>query len=104
MASGISPSDLSELDWPELTDLSQFVQDRERDHVMWANQHELLANAVELLDAILKRLAAGIPVTMVKGLGKPKKVEPVKRPPWVGKSRSDEQVVTPRELFARMSR
>ncbi|WP_298045715.1 hypothetical protein [uncultured Citricoccus sp.] len=93
-----------ELDYPELVDLSEFVQHRERDQVLWANQHELMAEILEVLDAILKRLGAGIPVTMVKGLSKPKKTEPVKRPPWVEKARSDEQVVTPRELFARVRR
>jgi hypothetical protein len=94
--------DVAELDHPDLEDLAGFVRDREQRRV-WSNDTELLATAVELLDAILKRLEAGVQVGVADKFRAPGKVEPVPRPPWVKPAGPKEIVVTPRELFKRMA-
>ncbi len=90
----------------------QEVALEEQQRRAWSQDTELLATAVELLQQILARLDAGVPVGLIKELSRPAEPPNIKRPDWVipaagldpSAARGDEVVMSPREFFASMSR
>ena len=90
----------------------QEVALEEQQRRAWSTNTELLASAVELLQQILARLDAGLPVGLVKELRRPVDPPRIPRPAWVkpepdadpAAARGDEVVMSPREFFASMGR
>lgn len=108
---GLGLADLGEMSESQLVAVQEVALE-EQQRRAWSQDTELLATAVELLQAILARLDAGIPVGLTKGLGKPAEPPTIKRPEWVkappeadpSVARGDEVVMSPREFFASMRR
>lgn len=95
-----------DLDPDEFQAWRDAVDGRERQRA-WSQDTELLAGIVELLHTIANDLRRGVPVVQVKKQARAGEAYRVKRPSWItrggGESAAEEIVVSPRELFRRLS-